>query len=214
MGTSQGRSRADADLERFSPTSGSFAGWTGIALALIAIGYVGFTQHTANGLRLACGAAFVAVLVWSTQLRPRVTAGPGELRLHGSLRDTFVPYEAIDDVSMGQTLNVWVDGRRYVCVGIGRPIGYEMRQRVRSRGQGGLLAGNRRYDFDAADTVESRDSATTYASFVLDRITDLVAAARKDGRPASPPQVRREYAVPEVVGLVVTGAAFLASLFV
>ena len=216
MGGPRDRSKAAVPVERFRPTSGTFLGWTGIALAVLAIGYAALEEHSANGLRLACGAAFVAVLVWSTQLRPRVTAGPRELRLHGPLRDTFVPYAAIDDVSMGQTLNVWAGGRRFVCVGIGRSIGFEMRQRVRSRGQVGLLWGNRSSDVAGpAETGEIHDAGTTYATFVLDRINDLVAAARSESRRdggQEPAQVRRQYAVPERVGLVATGVAFVVSL--
>jgi len=121
---------------------------------------------------------------------------------------------------MGQVLNVRVGTRRYVCVGIGRSVGYEMRQRVRSQGQGlgaGGIGGNRSYEFAGREqTSEFRDSSKSYASFVLDRINDLVAAAHAEGDRAGAeserPQVRRRYAVPELVALVVTAVAFLVSL--
>jgi hypothetical protein len=211
---------SERPVERFKPTTGAFAGWAGIVLAVATIGYVVLDQHTRSGLRLALGAAFCGVLVWATQLRPRVTAYPRHLRMHGSVRDVLVPYLAINDVVMGQMLSVRVGTKRYVCVGIGRSIGYEMRQRVRSRGQGGgAIGGNQSYQFAGrAETTEVREPASSYAAFVLDRINDLVAAARSEAGRGAPgqtvPAVRRRLAVPEVVALVVTGAAFVVSLLV
>jgi hypothetical protein len=207
-------------VERFKPTTGAFAGWAGILLALAGIGYVVVEQRTLGGLRLALGAAFGAVLLWATQLRPRVTAYARHLRLHGPVRDTVVPYLAINEVTMGQVLNVRVGTRRYVCVGIGRSVGYEMRHRVRSQGQGqgaGGIGGNRSYQFAGREqTSEFRDSSKSYATFVLDRINHLVAAAHAEGdRAGEEPALRevsRRYAVPELVALVVTGVAFLVSL--
>jgi hypothetical protein len=208
--------RREEPVERFKPTSGMYVGWCGIVVAALVIVYVAFRDHSVLGLRLALASAFAAVLVWVTQLRPRATAYPRELLLLGSVKDTFVPYVAINEVTMGQTLNVWVGPRRFVCVGIGRSIGFEMRQRVRSHGQGGQLGGNRSYQFAGrAETTEYHDSGTTYQVFVLNRINDLVAAARREQDrqdAAGPvPGVRSRYAVPELVALVLTGAAFVAS---
>lgn len=214
-----GEPDVDRPVERFRPTTGGFVGWTGIALALAAIGFVVLVEHSLTGVRLGLGAAFGAVLVWATQLRPRATAYPRHLRLHGSVRDVDIPYLLVNQVSMGQTLNVWVGRRRYVCVGIGRSIGTEMRQRVRSRGDGaGGLGGNRSYEFvGRAETTFVDDAGTRYDGFVLDRINDLVAAARAEQeRTGSEPglEVRRRVAVPEVVALTVTGVAFAASLLI
>ncbi len=205
-------------MERFRPTTGAFVGWAGIALAVVAIGFVVVAEHSLTGVRLALGAAFGAVLVWVTQLRPRATAYARHLRLHGSVRDVDIPYLLVNQVSMGQTLNVWVGRKRYVCVGIGRSIGMEMRQRVRSRGDGaGGLGGNRSYQFAGrAETTVVDNAGTRYDGFVLDRINDLVAAARAEqartGRSEPHLQVRSRLAVPEIVGLTVTGLAFVASL--
>ena len=52
-------------------------------------------------------------------------------------------------------------------------------------------------------------------TFVVTRIEELVEQVRKEAARAgvtATPEVRRSFAVPEIVGLVVTGAAFLASL--
>jgi len=205
-------------VERFKPTSGTYVGWCGVVVAAVVIGYVALRDHSVLGLRLALAAAFGGMLIWITQLRPRATAYPRGLLLLGSLKDTFVPYLAISEVTMGQTLNVWVGRRRFVCVGIGRSIGFEMRQRVRSHGQGSQMGGNRSYQFAGrAETTPSHESGMTYQVFVLNRINDLVAAARNEqdrqGADVPVPEVQGRYALPEIVAVVLTGAAFVASLF-
>ena len=161
-----------------------------------------------GGLQVGVGAVFAAVVVWVTQVRPRVTAYPSALLMRGSIRDTWVPYVLIDEVTMGQTLNVWVGRHRYVCIGIGKSIGADVRQRMRSSGQG-LFGTHKMAAFGGAPAPER---AMSYHSFVLTRITDLVAAARRRRDPDHLPEVRYSYAVPELVALVVSGLAFVVTL--
>jgi hypothetical protein len=161
---------------------------------------------------VALGAALAAALVWLTQLRPRVTAYDDGLLLLGTLRDTFVPYVAIDEVVMGQTLNVWASGRRYVCIGIGRTLGSDMRARVRAQGHGGLSP-TRSYNFSGQPMGEKGQTDTSYHDFVLDRIGDLVRVAHELKPPgATAPAVRRSWAMPDVVVLTVLAVAFGVSL--
>lgn len=202
-------------VERFKPTAGVFVGWTGLTLALLTITYVVVFERSFGGLQLALGAAFVAALVWATQLRPRATAYAEELVIHGSIQDTAIPYVAIGEVTMGQTLSVVAAGRRFVCVGIGRSLGSEARQRVRAHAQSGLLGPARVSQVTGAEAPASRHGSTSYPDFVLTRIQDLVAAARTRADRAGNhdrTEVRRTYAVPELVALVVTGLAFAVSL--
>ena len=199
-------------LERFKPTSGMVGGWSGLVVGVLVVGYVVVAEHSVLGLRVALGAAFAGVLVWCTQLRPRVTAYHDALTLHGPVSDVAVPYAAVEEVTMGQTLNVWAGGRRYVCVGIGKPLGFDSRQRMRAQRAGGLLGGNRVSAITGSDLP--RETSPTYQSFVLSRIGDLVATARQHprDRSAAVPGVRRTYAVPELAALGITGGAFLVSL--
>jgi hypothetical protein len=206
-----GRPGREPPIERFKPTNGLVAGWSGLALAALVIVYVAIADHSLLGLRVGLGAAFGGVLVWVTQLRPRVTAYPDALLMQGSIADLTIPYVLVDEVTMGQTLNVWARGRRYVCVGIGRSVGYDVRQKFRGQRSGGLLGENRAAGFGVEDTPSLGPS---YQSFVLSRIHDLVAAARKDGPPSPEAQVRKANAVPELVALAVTGTAFVVSLLV
>lgn len=195
-------------LVRFKPTTGTYVGWAGLALAVGAAVWMAVSVHSVGGLRVGVGAVFMGVVVWVTQVRPRVTAYPSTLLMRGSLRDTWVPYVLIDEVTMGQTLNVWVGRRRYVCIGIGRSIGADTRQKMRASGQG-LFGTHKLASLGGAPAPQR---AMSYHSFVLTRITDLVAAARRHRDPDHLPEVRHSFAVPELAALVVSGLAFVVTL--
>jgi hypothetical protein len=206
-------------LERFKPTTGIFIGWAGMAVAAFALGYVALNVHTVGGLRIGLGAVFAAVVIWVSQLRPRVTAYTRDLHLKGPVRDARVPYVAIDEVTMGQTLNVWVGDQRFVCIGIGKSLGSDIRQRAKKESQGSLLGKSRTREFsDKADLAGLDQTAMSYHTFVVTRIEELVDKAKRDQRFAGgtqePAEVRRLYAVPEIVALTVTGLAFVLSLLV
>ena len=210
---------AERVLERFKPTTGMFVGWAGVALAVFAVGYVALTVHTLVGLRIALAAAFAGVLVWVSQLRPRVTAYTGRLKLQGSVRDTLLPYLLIDEVTMGQTLNVWVGERRFVCIGIGRSLVSDMRQRGKAARQGSLAGKSRSREFsDKAEMAAPDQTAMSYHTFVVTRIEELVDQAKRDlarrGGSTEGQHVRQPYAVPEIVALAVTALAFVVSLLV
>jgi hypothetical protein len=219
MGLLRNDSERQRPLERFRPTAGTFVGYAGVAIALFAVAYVAVFVHSVVGLRVALGALFAGVLVWVTQLRPRATAYPETLLLKGSLKDTSIPYVVIDEVALGQTLNIWVAGRRHVCIGIGLSIGSDLRQRAKKQRQSSLLGSSRLQEFSEKASLAAPDqSAMSYHTFVVTRIEELVEQARRDaarsGATAPAPPVRYSYALPEIVALVVTGLAFVVSLFV
>lgn len=207
-------------MERFKPTSGVFLGYAGLAMALFAVGYCLFSVHTVVGLRVGLGAAFGAVLIWVSQLRPRVTAYADALLLKGSLQDIRIPYLAIEEVSVTQMLNVFAEGRRYVCVGIGKGIAAETRERAKRQRERdklqarGTRSGRARELSEKADAAAPDQTAMSYHTFVVTRIEELVDRAKRDQRGAEVPPVTRSVALPEVVGLAVTAVAFLVSLLV
>jgi hypothetical protein len=206
-------------LERFKPTTGLFVGIAGLLIAAFALGYVALNVHTVVGLRIGLAALFGAVVVWVSQLRPRVTAYTRDLHLKGSLRDARVPYVLIDEVTMAQTLNVWAGGRRFMCIGIGKSLGSDIRQRAKKERQGSLLGTSRSREFSERAEVAAPDqTAMSYHTFVVTRIEELVDQAKRDlrrsGGSTEGEEVRRPYAVPEIVALAVTGLAFAVSLFV
>jgi hypothetical protein len=206
-------------LEQFKPTTGVFIGIAGLLVAAFTLGYVLLNVHSVVGLRIGLGAVFGAVVIWVSQLRPRVTAYTKDLHLKGSVRDARVPYVLIDEVTMAQTLNVWVGEQRFVCIGIGKSLGSDIRQRAKKERHGSLLGASRTREFSEKAEVAAPDqTAMSYHTFVVTRIEELVDHAkrelRRSGGSTEGEEVRRPYAVPEIVALAVTGLAFVASLFV
>ncbi len=212
-------SGGERPVERFKPTTGSFVGYAGLLAAAFAVGYCALYVHSVVGLRIGLAASFAAAVVWVSQLRPRVTAYPHALHLKGSLRDAHVPYVLIDEVALGQTLNIWVGERRFVCIGIGLSLGTDLRQRAKKQRQGSMLGSSRAHQFsEKADMAAPDQTAMSYQTFVVTRIEELVEKARKEmarrgGTPDSV-EVRRTYAVPEIVALAVTGVTFVVTLLV
>ena len=126
-----------------------------------------------------------------------------------------MPYVAIDELSMGQTLNVWVGKRRYVCIGIGKSLGYEMRQRVRGQGTESITGGNRNYGFSGQPTVAGSEHRTSYPEYVLSRLGDMIAHSRHDRPPPGErPAVRQELALREIMALVVVSLALVLTFVI
>ncbi|MBA2464732.1 MAG: hypothetical protein H0V42_07140 [Nocardioidaceae bacterium] len=201
-------------VERFKPTSGIFTGYAGVALVLLTVGYVAYTVHTVTGLRIALAAVFFGLIVWVTQLRPRATVYPQHLVLKNSVRDAHVPLDAIDEISLGQTLNVWVGDQRYVCIGIGNSIRAEIkshRKREQTVGSSRLTELTLR-----AERANNDERAMSYQTFVETRLEELVDAAKRQRGPkvevstVAEPGYRIAWV--EVAALVVIALAFLASL--
>jgi hypothetical protein len=199
-------------IERFRPTTGAAVGWSGLGMIALVVAYCLVEVHTVVGLRVVLGCLLGAVVLWVTQFRPRVTAYDRGLLLVGSIRDTLVPYPAVDDVRLGQTLVVRSGGRRFTCVGIGQSLGADMRRRLRATGHGNTLDLNRSYVFAGQHSgVDQDEPGMSYHEFVMIRINELLVAhprSTEETRPA----VERAYAVPEIAALLVTAAAFVVSL--
>jgi len=210
MTTSQPPAENARPVERFKPTGGQFVGYAGLVGAALALGYVLLSVHTVTGLRVALGAVFFGVVVWVTQVRPRATAYPRHVVLKNSVRDAHVPLEAVDEVAMGQTLNLWVGDVRYVCIGIGQSIREELKTRRRKQDVTG--GGSRLTNLTLmAERASTDERAMSYQTFVVTRLEELVEQAKRT--PASEPTRPAGYVVawPEVTALVVTGLAFLVS---
>jgi hypothetical protein len=216
MHQSRDGSARNRPVERFKPTTGLVLGWAGVLLAAVAIGYCALEVHSMVGLRVALGAAAAGVLIWMTQLRPRATAYEESLVLRGSLHDVEVPYLAVEEVSVTQMLNVHAAGRRYVCVGIGKSIVTDIRQRAKKERQATALGGGGRLRqfSEKAEIAAPDQTAMTYQTFVVTRIEELVDQAKRrarDRRDDSVAPVETRLAMPEVVGLAVTSVAFVVA---
>lgn len=204
-------------VERFRPTSGQVVGHLTLGAIAVLLVYLAISTHTVNGLRVGTGLVLFGVLVWAVLLRPRATAYPDELHILNSFRDVLIPYTAIDAVTVGRVLSVWVGDERYVCTGIGRPL----RKVVPGR-RGGLASllglgrtaeGTGKGDGEGA--AETQDSTISYADFVQNRITSLVEDAERrtaSARGTTDALPRHVWAWPELVGVLGSGTAFVLSL--
>jgi hypothetical protein len=157
----------------------------GVVLALVV-----FSEPSVVGLRVALAAAAVGVVVWMVLLRPRVNAYAETLHLRNVASDVHLPLARIDSAVVRHALNVWVDGQRYTCPGIGR----SSRNMLKSQGRG------------AASESAERD----YATFVETTIDELSRSARRDLR-GDPPPVTRRWALPELAAIAALTLTFAAS---
>lgn len=202
-------------VERFKPTSGFIVGYAGLVFVAVVMVYVAFKVHTVAGLQVALGILFLGLLIWVTQLRSRATAYSDRLLLKNSLRDFVIPLLLIEEVSVRQTLNVWVGERRYICLGIGSSL-HSIFKESRRKGAPSLLGGSRLHEFsEMAEKAAPDQTAMAYETFVVTRIEELVEQAKKKARAQGvSDEVRptHKYAWPEIVALVVIGTAFVISL--
>ena len=202
-------------VERFKPTSGALHGYFGLAICAFGIGYVALAEQTLTGLRIALGLATFAVLVWISTLRPRATLYPEHLLLKNSLVDVRIPLRLVQDIVVTRTLNVWAGGKRYVCIGIGKPLRslFQGSRASKSAAAGLFGAGSLHAYAERGDRVPADQTATGYETFVARRIQEQVDEARST--PASAPEkVRHLAAWPEIAALAVTASAFVVSLLV
>jgi hypothetical protein len=203
--------RLGRPVERFKPTGGQVVGWLGEGLVLVFIGYIVARVHTVGGLQTGLALVVCGTVIWTTQLRPRVTAYADTLVLQNMLRDAIIPLRMVEEVSVRQVLHVWAGGRRYSCAGVGRSVralvGHK-RTSVRVLGLGKL------HDLaDKADAPHPEQTAMPYATFVETRIDDLVKLARRNPAGSAETGVRQVWAFPELALLGVSSAAFVVSLF-
>ncbi len=196
-------------LERFKPTTGLLSGYLGLLLAGATLVYALVAVHSLVGVRLGLGAIVAGLLVWVSQLRPRVTAYAEVLKLHGLVRDTFIPYTVIREVAVTQLMHVFVGDTKYVCVGVGNSLSADVRQRAKQR-RGAMRGATRRHDFDEQSRLAQAGSGLTYQTFVTTRIEQLVDQAKRAGTVPDDAEgaVVTRWAVPEIVAIAVFGTAF------
>jgi len=194
-------------VQKFKPSGGSLIAYLSIAafgaFSVLAVA----SGPSLFALRVVLGMGLLILLTWTTLLRPRADATPETLRLRNLLSDHHVPLARVDEVMVGQMLLVWVGQDRYACVGIGRPV----RQRAGRRPM--AVLGAEQADRMGMGEAGESGAAVNYADFVENRISDLARSARRDFRTPSP-GVRRVWAWPEIIAIVVVGVGFVVSLMV
>ena len=179
------------EVEYFRPTSGRPTGVAGILLAAGVAALALDGGVTGPDAPVLSGAAFLAALLWTTTLRPRVGLSRDHLVLRNPVSEARIPLAAIEQLHLRQVLAVRAGDRRFVSPAVGRT-----RRSLRS--------------------TAAADPGGSYPDLVEDRIqrgmvdarTRAGVALRSDEQAALAEGVRRRWAWPEIVALIVAAAGF------
>jgi hypothetical protein len=202
----------DTKVEKFAPNGGTAVAVIGGIVVLVLV--VGWALDM-GGVPLWVPAAslFGGIVLYTSTVRPRVRVQGHELVLRNMLTTVHLPLAAIEEVAIQQVMAVRAGGKRYVCSGVGRTLRQAMKGSavMRARAQMGGLRG---------ELAAVHEPGMNYADFVEIRVQELINEdrMRRGVKKFSPEadelagQVRREWAWPELVALVVTGVFFVVAL--
>ncbi|MCW2766692.1 MAG: hypothetical protein JWO11_2651 [Nocardioides sp.] len=187
-------------VERFRPTSGRVTGSIGLVVAL-AVVVIGIFDREAFGPPVVAAALVIAVLVWASTLRPRVSVTEECLVLRNMLDTVSIPLASIEEVAVRQVLAVRVGRRRYVSPAVGR----SWRQTIKSNKS------------ERAGDV----ALASYPDFVEQRIRQRCDDERakrgierySDEQVALAADVQRRPAWFEIAALAVASVTFVVTLF-
>lgn len=184
------QNEGDEKAERYS-SGGLISGVVGLVavVALIAFGLVsggdGFAPWAYPALLLA------GVLVWAILLRPAVLLHRDELELRNVLHSRFIPFARISSVQINQMTVVHVDDDKFIGSGFGR-----------SR-----LTINRDAKVGPAAPAEQHSLGYLVEEKIRRRM-------RPHDAVSDPGEVRRTWAVPEIVALAVLALVTALTLLV
>ncbi|MFT4288863.1 hypothetical protein [Nocardioides sp.] len=182
---------SEAETEWFVPTSGRISGVLGLLAAVVILGLAVLGHAPADYLALGL---LVALLSWMVLLRPRVGVRGSDLLLRGIVSTVVIPVAAVESVAVRQVLAVRAADRRYVSAAVGHSYGQIAHQRRRPR--------------DLPPPTSS--GPPRYADHVADTIDRRAREARREGQTAG--AVRRQWAWPEIAGVVVLALALVVLL--
>jgi hypothetical protein len=204
----------DVTVEKFAQNGGQVVAVLGalVVLAML-VGWVVDPDQVA--LWVVPLALVIAMVIWTSTLRPRVLVQGSSLVLRNMVTTVRIPLAAIEEIAVRQVMAVRAGGKRYVCAGVGRTLRQAMKGSAvdRAREQMGGLRG---------PVATVREPGMVYADYIELRLRELINEdrARRDLKAASPEldtlaeQIRREVAWPEVVGLVVTAVLLVLAVLV
>ncbi len=192
---------AEEKIEKFLPTNGRVVGMLGLAvvLALMVLGAIDGYPVWGVGLL-----AVVAVLTWSSVLRPGVRIVNDDLELRNMFFTQTLPLGAIEEVVVRRVLAVRAGERRFVSPAISRSLRQSMHPK-RKRGTEQLALAASSYP----DFVEQRIRAAAE-----DHRDRLGIRARSDEQLALADVVRTEPALPELAALAVALLVMLAGFVI
>jgi hypothetical protein len=202
------------DERRFTPTSGTVVGWSGIAVVCGVLVFILVDDRSVVSVRFALAVAMFGVLVWCYMLRPRLVIGPAEVELRNAFSSWFVPLADVRRVAVRTITRIYTDERHYDAVAVGRPV--RSMRGGRSGGRGAFRMPGLNPSFTIEDTpVLKRPQATLNADGVADFVTEQILHAADEARDTSQGggSAHRSWALPELGGLALLAGAFVVSLF-
>ncbi|MGY2873927.1 hypothetical protein ACVW00_001117 [Marmoricola sp. URHA0025 HA25] len=206
---------ADSGGERrFTPTSGTGAGWFGLVLAGLVLVVVLVDDRSVPTIRFAFVTAMFGLLVWCYMLRPRVVIGTREVELRNAFSSWHVPLAEVRRVSVRAVTHIHTDDGRFDGVAVGRPVRSLRGGRTSTRRAVGLTGLGATYTMDQNAKPKGPQGdldADGVADFVTEQI--LLAADRARAEPADDRGPRRTWATWELSGLVLLAVAVVVSFF-
>jgi hypothetical protein len=197
----------DVTVEKFAQNGGQVVAGLGV-LVVLAMLVAWASDPGADTAWVPCLGLVLALLIWTSMLRPRVLVQGSSLVLRNMLSTVRIPLAAIDEVVVRQVLAVRAGDRRYVCAGAGRSLRQAMKgsAAMRARAQMGGFTGEMA---SAAEGESEVRPGALYADYVEIRIRELIKEDQvRLGVTRSSPEaaelarhVRREPAWPEIAVL-------------
>lgn len=207
-------SAEQGDDRRFTPTSGTTAGWIGLILAAAMLVVVLVDDQSVGSLRFSLVVAIFGVLVWCYMLRPRVVIRAAEVELRNAFSSWHVPLAEVRRVAVRAVTWVYTDDRRFDGVAVGRPArslrpGRAARtQSVGLPGLGGVTMPTK----PAPPRAHADLDANGIADFVTEQL--LFAADRARATPIQVAPSHRSWAWLELGALVLLVVGLVVSLLV
>jgi hypothetical protein len=202
------------DERRFTPTSGTVVGWSGIALVCGVLAFILLDDRSLVSIRFALAVAMFGVLVWCYMLRPRLVIGPVEVELRNAFTSWFVPLADVRRVAVRTFTRVYTDERHFDAVAVGRPV------RSMRGGRSGGARAFRMPGLNPSFTIEDtpalrRPQATLNADGVADFVTEQILSAADEARATARTggSPHRSWAWRELAGLALLAVGFAVSLF-
>jgi hypothetical protein len=187
------------DIEYFKPTSGRLLGSLGLVLVFGLIGLLVADGLQGSEVVVVLGFACLGVVIWVALLRPRVGLSGEELLLRNPVSDVLIPLVAIESVVLRQVLAVRVGERRYMSAALGRTL-----RTLRTTTGINPQPAHNYCDFAEERIRQRMEDARALSGITLRSVEQLALAAG----------VRRSWAWPELVALVVTAGGVLVALVV
>ena len=177
-------------VESFAPLSGRVLGYVavGAGLALV-VGALLTGAAPEFGLMLL--GVVMCLLAWVVLLRPVVVAHANGVVLRNMVRDTFIPWSAVQRAKVLQTLQVVTPAKTYHGLGVSRSARAMMKESRPARpssgflGVGGTSSFGRSYPDEALSSAARPDVGGTYQSYIESRLQDLASdrAGASAGKP-------------------------------